>query len=53
MEILAWRNVLERKGLKVNVSKMKAMWCARDVAPKEAAVDPCSVCGKRPYHHWS
>ena len=35
------------KGLKVNISKMKVMRCAWDVAPKEAAVDPCSVCGKR------
>ena len=26
---------------------MKVMRCAQDVAPKEAAVDPCSVCGKR------
>ena len=44
---VAWRNVLESKGLKVNISKTKVMRCAWDVAPKEAAVDPCSVCGKR------
>ena len=44
---VAWRNVLESKGLKVNISKTKVMRCARDGAPKEAAVDPCSVCGKR------
>ena len=44
---VAWRNVLESKRLKVNISKMKVMRCAWDVAPKEAAVDPCSVCGKR------
>ena len=44
---LAWRNALESKGLKVNISKTKVMRCARDAAPKEAAVDPCSVCGKR------
>ena len=44
---VAWRNALESKGLKVNISKTKVMRCARDVASKEAAVDPCSVCGKR------
>ena len=44
---LAWRNALESKGLKVNISKMKVMRCARDGVLKEAAVDPCSVCGKR------
>ena len=44
---VAWRNVLESKGLKVNISKTKVMKCARDVAPKEAAVHPCSVYGKR------
>ena len=43
---VAWRNVLESKELKVNISKMKAMRCAWNVAPKEAAVDPCSVCVK-------
>ena len=32
---VAWRNVLESKGLKVNISKMM------DVVPKETAVDPC------------
>ena len=44
---VAWRNALESKGLKVNISKTKVMRCARDVAPKEAAVDSCIVCGKR------
>ena len=44
---LAWRNVLERKGLKVNISKMKVMRCAQDGVLKETTVDPCSVCGKR------
>ena len=44
---VAWRNALESKGLKVNISKTKVMRCARDGAPKKAAVDPCSVCGKR------
>ena len=44
---VAWRNVLESKGLKVNISKMKVMRCACDGAQKEAAVDPYSVCGKR------
>ena len=42
---VAWRNALESKGLKVNISKTKVMRCARDGVPKEAAVDPCSVCG--------
>ena len=46
-KFVAWRNALESKGLKVNISKTKITGCARDVAPKEAAVDPCSVCGKR------
>ena len=40
---IALRNVLESKGLKVNISKMKVMRCAWDVAPQEAALDPCSV----------
>ena len=31
----------------MNISKTKVMRCAQDGAPKEAAVDPCSVCGKR------
>ena len=44
---VVWRNALESKGLKVNISKTKVMRCAWDGAPKEAAVDPCSVCGKR------
>ena len=44
---VAWRNALESKGLKVNISKTKVMRCARYGAPKEAEVDPCSVCGKR------
>ena len=43
----AWKNALESKGLKVNTSKTKVMWCAQDVIPQEAAEDPCSVCGKR------
>ena len=43
---LAWKNELKSKGLKVNISKMKVMRCAQDGVPKEAAVDPCSVCGK-------
>ena len=44
---LAWRNALEIKGLKVNISKTKVLRCAQDVVPKEASVDPCIVCGKR------
>ena len=41
---VTWRNVLENKGLKVNISKMKVMRCARDGVLKEASVDSCSVC---------
>ena len=33
--------------MKVNISKMKVMRCAWDVAPKELAVGPGSVFGKR------
>ena len=44
---VAWRKALESKGLKVNISKTMVMRCARDGVPKEAAVDPCNVCGKR------
>ena len=40
---VAWRNTLESRGLKVNISKTKVMRCARDGVLKEAAVDPCSV----------
>ena len=43
---VAWRNVLESNGLKVNISKTKVM-CAWDVVPKAATVDPCSVSRKR------
>ena len=35
--------MLESKGLKVNISKTKVMRCARDGAPKEAAVNPCTI----------
>ena len=28
---VAWINVLESKGLKVNINKTKVMWCARSV----------------------
>ena len=42
----AWRNALDSKGLKVNISKMNVTRCAQDVVLKEAAVDPCSVCRK-------
>ena len=42
----AWRNALERKGLKVNISKMKVMRCAWDGVPKKAAVDH-TVCVER------
>ena len=31
---VAWRNALESKGLKVNISKTKVMRCARDVCAK-------------------
>ena len=44
---VAWRNALESQGLKVNISKTKVIRCARDGVLKEAAVAPCSVCGKR------
>ena len=44
---VAWQNALESKGLKVNISKTKVTRYAWDGVPKEAAVDPCSVCGKR------
>ena len=48
--------MLKSKGLKVNISKRKVMRCARDVALKEAAVDPCSVwkesgCELNPLHN--
>ena len=43
---VAWRETLGSNGLKVNISKTKIMRCTWDVASKEAAVDPCSVCGK-------
>ena len=36
---VAWRNALESKELKVNISKTKVMRSARDGVPKEAAVD--------------
>ena len=31
----------------MNISKTKVMRCARDGVPKEAALDPCSVCVKK------
>ena len=30
----------------MNISTTKVMTCAWDGVPKEAAVDPCSVCGE-------
>ena len=42
-----WRNALESKALKGVIKKTKIMRCAQDGVPKEAAVNPCSVCGKR------
>ena len=44
---VASRNVLESKRLKVNIIKTKVLRCARDGVQKEAAVEPCSVHGKR------
>ena len=46
-KFVVWRNVLESKGLKVNISKTKIMRCEWDVVPGEAAVDLCSVCVER------
>ena len=40
---VAWKTALESKGLKANISKMKVMRCAWDIASKKATVDPCSV----------
>ena len=34
---IAWRNALQSKGLKVNISKTKVMRCAQDVVLKEAS----------------
>ena len=39
--------MLKGKGLKVNINKKKVMRCTLDGVLKEAAMDPCSVCGKR------
>ena len=44
---VAWRNALESKRLKVTISKTKVMRYPQDGVLKEAAVDPCSVYGKR------
>ena len=49
-EVLAkyhdWKTAMERKGLKVNVGKTKAL--SMPVMSKTiTALDPCSVCGKR------
>ena len=41
---VAWRDTLESKGLKVNISKTKVMRCAWDGALQKAALDPCSAC---------
>ena len=42
----AWKKAMERKGLRVNVSKTKGLSVPQHVEVR-AAVDPCSVCGKR------
>ena len=34
-----------KKNIEIFITKV--MRCARDGVPKEAAVDPCNVCGKR------
>ena len=44
---LAWREALESRGLKVNMGKTKMLKVTREAPLKEAAVDPCGVCGKR------
>ena len=43
-----WKEALEQKGLKVNLSKTKIMKTSREAKTKEVSqIDPCSVCGLR------
>ena len=42
-----WKEVLEGKGLKVNVQKTKAMKLGGKKGMKAAEVDPCAVCRRR------
>ena len=44
---MAWKSALESKGLKVNVSKTKAMKLGGKKTNVDAERDPCAVCGKR------
>ena len=43
-----WKEALEQKGLKVNLSKTKIMKTSSEAKTKEVSqIDPCSVCGLR------
>ena len=47
MKFDKWKVAIERKGLKVNREKAKAMVSGERIASEVTEVDPCGVCGKR------
>ena len=44
---LKWRSAFERKGLMVNLEKMKVMVCGSECEVIQSRIDPCGICGKR------
>ena len=47
MKFDKWKNAIERKGLKVNLSKTKVMVSGEGGVKVVSKVDTCGVCDKR------
>lgn len=46
-KFVKWRDSLEKKGMKVNISKTKAMVSGTEGELPKSKIDPCGVCGRR------
>ena len=44
---ISWKNVLERRGLRVNIGKTKVMIGDGVKSVKKSKIDPCAICGTR------
>ena len=42
-----WRDALESKGLRINITKTKMMVSGAEGEVVRSRVDPCGICGKR------